>query len=395
MVADSSPGELRNNFESGDRPARGPRLLPKDLGVVSFYVKNSQDPYVKHWQTTLDLPTADTCFRNVVYGPREEIEKLQLPETEMSADPDYYYGGEAYSFLLRLLSGLESRRQTDDHLVRQFKQGWEKFKAIKVNAAMVARMEDLASTRLIGDKRHVDIFTDGINKQNSENAAKILAGHKVGHRVMIIGHEHNGEISPVTMSLARILSNRDTSVSQISVAHPVAQVRSNIIDAFKELQRNGKIEAGVMFYSVDAEEFPHVFEDCEAVYCDLPMENDIDFDRQIIDGWKQQFRNSNKLIHLKGSTQREGAISPLFEKAARDMPNIITPHEVEEKVASLGETNRLRRAYARDMIAYITECRMDGKNPDRKDPRYQAMIANFQVALIESYAPKNAPDITP
>lgn len=339
-------------------------LRVPDLGIVSFYVEDPQNVYLQIWREEQKLPVGETCFRTLVFGPAAELAAIELPSernVRMRSHADRLQGVDAYKFLLRLLTGLESKREGDSHIVSQFKDGWIKFQ--KGDPAKAVPMETLVQYLTTDSRLIVTHFAKDIHTQNIQNAAKLLIGHKGSQRAIIMGNGTADKVSPVTISMARVLSTPGkTSVSEIGVVHPDPEVRARILEEFELLRRAHKLDPGLMLRDITVNDLPTAFENYDRVYSDLPMEMDSTFDGKVIQAWSGRERQDNRFAHLRGSVARQGLSSPAFTDAEKTMTNYFSPEQVMAKNAEIGVNNRNLRTRAEALVEFIGAKRLSGQN---------------------------------
>ena len=360
--------DLRGDFEpagAAEEPClRVPKLKAQDLGIISFYVEDPKNFYLQIWMDEQAVPVGETCFRTLLFGPADEVEKVELPNernVRFRSHADHLRGADAYAFMLRMISGLESKREGDSHIASQFKASWTRFQ--QKNPEKAASMESIVQNLIADSRLIVSHFAKDITTQNIQNAAKILNGHKGGQRAIIIGNGTEEKASPVTISLARILSTPGkTSVSEIGVVHPDAAVRARILEEFEALRHDEKLDSGLMLRDITPSDLEAAFEDYDRVYCDLPMGQDEVFDSLLIEAWSGRERQDNRFAHLRGAIDLQGTSSPLFKAAEPRLANYFSPETVMGKNAQIGESNKRLRTRCAAMVEHMTKQRTEGNN---------------------------------
>ena len=99
-----------------------------DFSIVHFDAKESFSSAVKSWRDVNRFAPFESCARQVIWAaPRKTFQ--DFPFSSAERDVTLLHGAPAYGHVLKLLTGMMSKRVGEDHIVHQYREKWSQFKA--------------------------------------------------------------------------------------------------------------------------------------------------------------------------------------------------------------------------------------------------------------------------
>lgn len=326
-----------------------------DFVVVNFNSKHLS-PEVRAWKESAKAIAAESCSRQVWYGLKEDF--VGFPDKERPGI-NFFEGKQAYDFMLRLYSGLESVRLLEDSIKGQICGSWESQRDL---SPAKQKAIDTIMQHIKADHRFVNAAVlRNYQPYRHEISARDLSGQKKSDVALIVGsvnrHNHAGQF---TDGIARVIGNkRPGRVSQIIVTHPDSRALNIIHDALSRLKTRGIVDCRIV--RMPFEDLGKSMEVSDRVFVDLPMGSIPDAEEEIALHWMSRMRQDNILVHMRGNPQLQGGSTELWQQA--DLDNYIAPEDIRADMIARGRANKAVLQKAKEAIAYCAELRGEGKSP--------------------------------
>ena len=338
-----------------------------DLTVVNFRTRLMSDA-IREWKAATPVATAESCARQIWFGEKSDFASFPRPEFPKGQLPggprpqfELYEGRDAYAFLLKLVTGLDSVREGETNIAGQFYPGWKAYEEEQPHKAR--RLQSLiqhlrADSALIRTE-----IVSGIKPKRHELAARTLSLQGAGDHAFVIGSlNDSGVLSSYTDGIVKVLANnRAGRVSEITLTHPDPVVTGALLHQVALLQKNGYLKAHIN--AVDFTEVPALFEQSDCVFIDLPMRAFPDADLSLIDAWNRHAHPVNTLTHLRGDPANRALSSDEWAGAA--LKNYNSPEDIRAEMVRIGRTNDLLRDTALKAINFCTTLRQQKQSPSR------------------------------
>lgn len=339
----------------------------EDLTVVNFRTK-LMSAAICAWKEATPVAMAESCARQIWFGEKSDFVNFPRPQTPKGAIPtgaqpqfELYEGREAYEFLLKLVTGLDSVREGETNIAGQFYPGWTNYQQQYPHKAQ--RLETViqylrADSGLIRSE-----IVSGIKPKRHELAARTLSRQEAGDHALVIGSlNDNNVLSNFTDGIVKVLANnRPGRVSQITVTHPDHAVTGELLHQVAMLNKNGFLKAHIT--AVDFTELQDAFESCDCAFIDLPMRALPDADVTIVDAWNRHAHPTNTLTHLRGDPANRALSSA--EWASAGLKNYISPEDIRTEMTRIGENNLRLRNKALEVITFCADLRLAKLLPSR------------------------------
>ncbi|MDX2073711.1 MAG: hypothetical protein SFX19_05015 [Alphaproteobacteria bacterium] len=301
-------------------------LLPQ-LSIINVPIQGNEDA-VKSWKGNDDLFVPETCARHLYVGFRSEIDKIPQHIVGLAkqryGDNAILQGQEAYEFLLRIATGLDSGNAGEHHVSHQIRERWKNYKEEHPNAArklqslMDKLFEDtnLIRTYVLKDLKPVSPYI----------SAKTLAGVGEDNEVVIFAGSEKDSVAA-----ARALGKHSTdSVSAIHLTHPDNHMLVSTLKKAQEEIRQRRIRSDVQVITFEnalgcCNEADHWF------VCGK-MGEAPETEEKIISAWKNRERSDGYLVHLNGDPNQSVSLPAMWANAADE--TFIFPRHIREHFAN-------------------------------------------------------------
>lgn len=339
-------------------------LKVSDLCAVDFRSK-LLTPEIKNWCEQTGIPYAESCARQVWWGSKTDFDNM--PDSGTFSIPRME-GVEAYSFLVKLVLGLDSKIVGETVIKGQFRQGFEKFSEDWPDKA---KIYDSIAQAIQADSRLVKgLALDCMTTTRKEIVARDLSGFQVGEEVLLISSlNKQGNLSDITDRLARILGSRDkrknSRCPKILVLSPDSETTHKIEQGLIQLKKDHRQfaipEIG------DIADVPEFIEKFPRTFIDLPMGEYPEIDEYIIAAWTGRVHENHQMVHVRGCPQNRGMSDNIWENAG--LENYHSPEAIrDEAQRRVGVNNDLRNK-AIELITHCSDLRVNGIQPSKKQLR--------------------------
>lgn len=312
----------------------GESVQISDLVLVDFHSKHLT-PEIQEWKQKASVPFAESCARQIWYGRKEDFQDFPYPENP-GGKIKTLHGAQAYSALLRLISGFESNRVGETHVKSQFFEGWRCFNDEFPEVAE-------GYQRLIGylneDVNFIrNDIAGGFKYQRHELSARDISEQKRGDQLLVIGSlGKGGNLSMFTEGIIRVSENRQKNKDNfMTVTHPDPEVLKVLASRLEAMSNDGILRSEIAVRPF--EEIGRLLETTDRVYVDIPMGSDQQNEAMIIQAWQDRVRRDNTMTHLRGDPLNRALSSPQWAEAGLD--NYFGPEEIRADMAERGRTNR-------------------------------------------------------
>lgn len=332
-----------------------------DLAVLQFQSKERPKP-VFDWRKQNNIPYAESCFRQIWYGPNERFRTFPMKAVK-EFSPLYLTGGEAYAHMMRLSLGLLSEKEAETNIAGQFFQGWEKLQesapreATQYNQLM---QHFRADTKLIRSK-----LVSCYQHKRHELCARDLSQVQNGDKVLVIGHvtkdnQDKDKISQFTDGICRVLTSRKGKLpSTIHLAHPDEGGAEILYEQLNLLYKGGKIKTAVS--KIGFEEMAQAAERYDRIFVTLPMSQYPVADVEVVSAWKNRVRNDNTLTHLKGAPKDNGETSGLWKELSDK--GFVSPNDIRQEMIGRTRNNERVLGLVNSAVEFCVTSRLKGIQP--------------------------------
>lgn len=345
----------------------------RDLTVIDFASKHfhiANGAGIKSWIDNATVPFAGSCGHQTLYGSRQDFSSFPYPEDKKAVKT--LHNTDAYEFLLRMVSGFESRRLGETHIRHQFYEGWREFsrkQPEKSNDYQLIYGQIKSDADLLGRT-----VLDGFKQCRQHLCARDLSGQVKGDLVLVVPEITNaGEFSENSIGIMRATENKQGHLNHfLVITHPDPDVFFEIKKKYEQEVSEKHLCSRAYFLEFD--KISSAVEKCDRVYIDVPMNKYPDADQQIVEAWNGRIRNDNTMVHMKGEPANRGLSSDLWKNAG--LENYFSPETVREDMVSRKEANSNLIAVADSAFKYCAELRMKGQKP------LERMFVNFDPELL-------------
>ncbi len=286
------------------------------------------------------VATLKSCSRQVWYGAREDFQSF--PDNSSGSHTPLLQGKEAYSFLLRLVLGLDSKVKGETNIAGQFYGGWKKFEQdhpekAKQLAYLVPNLK--TDSRIISKT-----VCAGLRSTNISIIAKNLVGLKRDERVLVVPHTRRKKsVLNEFDKFMRALSLRNSRPSVVVLAYRSKEEKQILAQAIHTLQARSIIEFKMEL--VPIEEIPRQIESADRVFLNRPMGDSESFDASFVNIWQNRVRRDNRLVHMCGDKVQKGRMNDFWHQFGLD--NFVGPDDIGQE--------RERRLSRNDEVFQVAE----------------------------------------
>lgn len=328
------------------------RMAPEEkLVVVNFRTKNTF-PALNEWRERNAVAVAESCARQVWFGTAETF--ADFPRTDRPGI-NILHGADAYAFLVKLMTGMDSPKKGETNIKGQFFAQWDAFKEQEPQAGK--ELEPVLQ-HLKADSRSIqNQILSGHKMHEHGLAARDLSGLKKGATVLLVGHlSRHGNIGEYGEKVVRSINNRSHQAERIIVTHPDRKVAKQIMAELKLLKDKKIIRCPVE--EVSFEDLPIAMELADYSFVDMPMGENTSADEYIINVWQSRENKENTLIHMRGNPACRGYSDPIWEEAGLD--NYISPEDIRREMFERGRFNKELSEIAELAFTHCGEVRLAG-----------------------------------
>lgn len=309
----------------------------QDLVVISLPGKN----YAATWPSKQEWFHAENCACQLLVGtaallpgvPESILERAARtpaipinPQERMDAERRtmIFRGRDAYHFLLRFATGLESKKASEHFVWQDLRKKWKKYQE-KYSAAPNARALLKPMDHIFSDTRKIRhyIYGQSLPSLSYQRSAVELAQIKKGDQALLIADRGD-----ITKHTARVVGRDvEEGVKKLTVTHPVDFSLLDRMDELTRLREQKFIGASLIF-----EFFPEAMNSAtntdHVIVCTPMLDTLLSTHRHIADIWQQRKRESGKLI-LVGDRKRSSNMHQFWSEAA--LENCILPNDIRAK----------------------------------------------------------------
>lgn len=300
------------------------------LVVLNFRTKKAPS-YLIEWCKNAPVAMAESCDRQVWFGTRNTFGDCPVNIHRYGSE-----GEEAYLFMLRLMTGLDSKNPGEPNITGQVKKGWQQFeKSYPDEAKKLGRVWQ----NLLADNKRIRAgFCNRLKTHRHEVAARYLSGQKAGEHALLAGSLGRGDnMARFTESMARTLANkRSACVTRITVTNPDPETTAKLFEGLEYLKSRKLIACEIG--KADFREIEKSLEEADRAFIDIPMDSDPQNEQKIINAWNNRTRSDNTITHLRGNPQNRGLSGPLWQNAG--LENYISPEDIRSEMARIAINNK-------------------------------------------------------
>ncbi len=334
----------------------GKDVLVADLVVIDFHSKHLT-PEIQAWKENAAVPFAASCSRQIWYGTPEDFKDFPYPANKDAVKT--LNGAEAYSALLRVISGFESNRLGETHVKSQFYEGWRCFndeypdKAESYQRLVGMLNEDVNFIR--------NDIASAFKYQRHEISARDLSGQAKGDKLLVIGSVGKGGIvSAFTEGIIRVSENRQKNRDNfLTVTTPEPEALEILKEQLLQMKRAGKLSTNIEV--ADFSEIGRQMDESDRVYVDVPMGSAPEAEAQIVNAWRDRIRDDNTLTHMRGDSHNRALSTPLWADAGLD--HYFSPEDIRHDMAERGRNNRIVLENADRAFDMCGQLRLEGRKP--------------------------------
>lgn len=333
-----------------------------DLMVANFRTEPNLTDNLRAWMSESDVAAAMSCARQVWFGDTHDF--ASFPETERAfPGMSIMTGQEAYAFLVRLKTGLESNNLGETNITGDFNAGWLAFTKARPEKAETLQF---MMNCITGDSRWIRKHVANLAQPTTnELVARVLSGQQPHESAFIIGTTGNKGLSKSTNDMMRAIGNNKVgTVSEIILAHPDPQVCKDLYRHAREMRSKKYLDASVSVASFDYDTLVTAMDLSDRIYVDLPMGLNPKADELLITAWQNRENRDNTLTHIRGRLERASESAGAWVDAKLD--NYISPEALfAERGTRLAFNEKL---IERGDLAshYCAAARMARRQPEEK-----------------------------
>ena len=273
-------------------------------------------------------------------------------------------GREAYLFMLRMLSGIDSPQMCDTHVRSQLKDKWRAFK--EMNREVSLQLETIYGYMMKDSGYVSDAILSEYKELKHEHAARDISGQVKGDKVLIVADlNRHGNIAQYTERMMRLSENKQGRIDDfLTITHPDPDVLKKIESEVQALQSGKKVKSNITFMTFSPENLAKAFEQNNRVYVDTAMDADMDADTAIIEAWKNRVRRDNTITHLRGNPYARGLSSDAWQEAELD--NYFSPEDIRAEMVDRKKSNPAVILRAEAAIEVFADIRSEGRAPRKR-----------------------------
>ncbi|MBL4803370.1 MAG: hypothetical protein JKY71_00770 [Alphaproteobacteria bacterium] len=333
----------------------------QNLAVIDF-MTDYLTPEMSAWKDEARVPYAASCARQIWYGEMEDFADFPLP-----ADKENFLllqGKEAYSHLLKVISGFESKRVGETHVRSQFYDSWRVMKESYPEEAK--RFE-----RLVGQLRMDANFVQNKISANfaeecEAKSALTLSGQEKGDKVLIVaGISRHGDVTDLTERMARVCENlQKRNPDFISVTHPTMEDKLKTATGMWKTEKKLRSNINV----VPFDEIGRSVEEADRVYVLTAIGENPEADNILVQTWADRVRDDNTIVHLRGKPSKRGANDAPWTSLTRE-DGFISSEDVTAEEHRRERNNELIINNAKAAFDVCARLRLEGRLPKNEIPR--------------------------
>lgn len=330
--------------------------------AVAAYDANHASPAIKDWIAHHKIPSAELCSQHVIYGFCGDFESFPVQKEHLRTpnNPGGAYSvmhaEEAYTFLLALACGLESKRVAEADIRRQFFR--RSTKHLQHYPEIGRSMRALVAQVRADSNFTFEQVLKSYSPPRFENAVRDISDQKQGDRALVIA-DFNGSkyLSTLTVGLMQVLNGRDsTRHNYITLTHPDDDLLLRIPDCLAYLEKRKKIRSGVVVRPFS--ELGALIDAHDKVYVVANMDVYIEADQEIINCWRARLASKGTLVHLNGMVKDS---TDIWSDAELD--NYFSPEDIRAEMARRGQSNAKIIVDAETLNRACARIRMQGGVP--------------------------------
>ena len=339
------------------------KLTIENLAVLQF-LKSESRAMLSHLPEMAEAVSFYTCTRCMWIGRRDDFPVLKNL-TNINGT-GFLTGKDAYSFLLRLMSGLESKNIWETEILGQINKGWDLFyDSNPEKGKLFSKLQQNLTHdfRLISNQ-----ITKSRRPYGKEQVAKSLSGMKPGETILLVSDQTRDlKLSSMSDRLIRYIANKpENAPKKITVCHPDEKIaRLNLSHLFT-MRAKRTLCMEVTTTSAPFAELKALFNDFDRIYIDMPMGEDASVDRRIIDAWvNRPARHDNIITHMRGDPQR-GWLSNDDWKSLESRQDVVLPEKIRNEVINATTLNNALISLAQDAFSVCSDLRLEDKRPAKR-----------------------------
>lgn len=333
------------------------RVIPEqDFVVLNLKTTKIPSIVMEWWRTQSNVATAESCARQVWFGTQYLFAKC--PDKA-----DLIYGEDAYAFMLRLMTGMESAKKGETEIKRQILDGWRDYKGEQ--GAMVPVILETVMQHLQADSRFVKELALNGHKQNEHClVSRQMSTYQRGSAALVVGDlNRSGNLSEYTDRTLRALNNRNRRSSGVFLTHPSQEVREQMRKELDRLKKEGILKTVVDVHPF--EDLPQFVEIASATFIDLPMGKNPEADAFIQSVWSNRVKQESSLVHLRGKPELRGMSSSEWAELMSD-PSYISPEDIYKERGIRSRNNKEKERLAIEISAICAQRRAEGQDVTKR-----------------------------
>lgn len=329
--------------------------------MVHFLSKTGMPALVKEWSEAARYAPLESCARQVWAGTKHTFS--DFPRLQADTFFRHLNGVEGYTYLLEMMTGLNSPRIGEDHIVHQYTEKWAKFQR---------RQPDLASTlsplweALQRDNLAIrKAVVSNLIPPTDDHVIRIMSGLIKNDDVMIIADTmEDMKPSSLARTAIKALGNNRNGrplVNSITIVSPDQNDADAILTWMKESQNRRYLHKDISLRARPIEDISAAVEQAARVYMTLPVGRYPEIDRSVAQAWKDRVRQDSSFSHLDEASHLNGTI---WANAGLD--KFIMPGSLQRFYEGLQSYNAHVVALAKEAIEYCAHCRLSDERPERE-----------------------------
>jgi hypothetical protein len=270
-----------------------------DLYLVDFYCGNTEVPQdVRTW-TNKNLGSrvfnAENCERHIWFGTEDDFK--DFPDLTRFEGLHVREGAEAYSFLLRFMSGLVNPNGYDAPAGHRFFLAWEKInKRSPKNAEAYRDLIRHLTTDYQFIQRHV---CQNIQADRPWLVARDMAGQTRGDTVIVIAdtYEADGNMTNAAKRMMTTVNGSGTCpAKKIFYTCADAAHGASLRGGVESLKEAGKLRVPAKAFHLQ-DDLPKIMAAADRVYITVPVGKYPDMDLLIAECWRGRTHQSGAMVH--------------------------------------------------------------------------------------------------
>ena len=352
---------------------KSPKVDISNFAVVNF-MSSELTPEVEAWRVDAKVCSAQSCARQTWFGYYDDMASFPIGSIK-SEKIDFLKGKEAYLFMLRLMLGLETKKNiAETNICGQMNRGWEVFQermpeeATKLRPIYDALTADSRFIRgRVLDNQHI--------APTLANAANRLSQKKGGEVVTIVAHgeRNGGSLSQETVDLMkRFAAVKKNFASTLYLMAADDTLKAMLEKEVRDMSAKGYLHADVSIEVKTAtlRNLLTTFNQSHLVFCAKPMapqdSSQQEFDEDLILAWdtRAAMAPRGRFIHLKGVPQDRGASSKLWRDFG--LKDYCSPENVANEQDAIRVNNERVLGIAMANTSHFARLRFAGTQPGKK-----------------------------